>query len=429
MPANALTLAAVLKDDYVLAIEDELNENIESWKDFDQRELKWEGANAIMAVRVGRNNSVGARGSTTLAPAGNQVYLRLTISAKKVYGSVQIDGPTLAAAASEKGSFAVQFATEMEGMVEDLRKKLSTYVFTGGPVIGFIWEKNAAQLNFGYNGRFDDIAVGAGEQLTFVRMDTYAVVAAEQPVSISATTLVLNANINTFGVAAGVPIAVVVTGAQALLVDPVANVTTATGIAAAVSQEPEGFITNLCSVLHFGISRAAAGPAGSATLRSNFSMTAANAGPTGAALTIEDISSLLAKIKTQSGKKPTAYWLSCVQLTSFITLLTGVTGSNLRRDIQDKPGKADPGDTSFAWANVPFKDSDVCPNGMVFFINTPSFSRATLKKGEWIASSFGDNPVQQVPGADLARADYGIYYDLVCRQPNANGVLTAVETA
>lgn len=428
MATTLASLAAVLKEDYVIdMITDELNENVEAYTDFDQEELAWTGKDAIFPLRVSRNQSVTASSTSTTPAAGQQGYLRLVITAKKVYGTMQIDGDALAAAAKKTGTFALEAAAELDGLVMDLRKTLAKFIFVGGPVIGYIWEKKnpGGGAAWGYSGRFADIAVGAGETVSFVRMDTYAAVGgAVQPTSITSTTLTLNANLDTSAVPAGTLIAVVVTGAQAALTENNTAGSSSSGIDAAVSAEPRGFIGNLSAVDQFGANRATNTPAGSIVLRSNF-LAVDDTVITGGVLSLSDIQNLTANIQTQSSKRPDKYWMSWLQLTSYTTLLQGTSAGNLRTNVKDPAGKADPGYTDFAYANIPIKCSDVCPNGLIFAINKDSFRRATLSTGHWIDFE-GTGPLKRVPNTDSATATYAIYYDLVCKQPNADGVIGAL---
>lgn len=417
MPANLTTLAAILKEDYVIGmITDELNNSVEVWKEIEKRNLKWEGKDAIFPLRVSRNDSVSAASSSNTPVAGQQGYVRLVVTAKKVYGTMQIEGVAIAAAKSQKGAFAQQAMGEMDGLIEDFRKQLATLTFTGGPVIGYVWQKqNGAAWQ--YSGRTSGIAVGVGETVQFVQQDTYATVgAATQINAITGTTLTLNAAVNTAAVTSGVPMSVVVRGAQFALTEKV-------GTTAAVAAEPQGFIGNLSSEAHFGISRAAGG---TTQLRSNFRITGADVRDV---LALDDLQWAISRTVTESGKRPNAFWLSWMQLTSYTTLLAGTSAGNLRTDSDSKGGsrKADPGYTDFAYAGVPFKCSDVCPDGTIFAINTDTWKRATLSDGEWI--DFGSGPIERVPNTDDGTATYRMYYDLVCLNPNANAVITGISLA
>lgn len=422
MPANLTTLASILKEDYVIAmITDELNNSVEVWKEIEKRTLKWEGADAIFPLRVSRNASVSAASSSNTPTSGQQGYVRLVVTAKKVYGTMQIEGVAIAAAKSQKGAFAQQATAEMDGLIDDFRKQLASFTFTGGPVIGYIWQKKneVGAANWQYAGRTDGIALGAGETVDIVRMDTYATVAAAVQVNaISSTTINLGPLDTSPGALAGLLFAVVVSGAQAALTEKV-------GASAAVSAEPQGFIGNLSSQSHFGISRQAGG---TTVLRSNFRHCGATNGVTEGrdSLQLIDMQWAVAQTITTSGKRPSAFWLSWMQLTSYTTLLQGTASGNVRVDADSKGAtrKADPGYTDFAYAGIPFKASDVCPDGIILALNAETFKRATLSDGEWI--DFGSGPIERVPNTDDGTATYRMYYDLVCLNPNANAVLSGV---
>jgi hypothetical protein len=427
MAASLASLNAVLKESYVIdKIEDQFNENVDAWKDFDAQELNWTGKQAIFPLRVARNNSVSSTSTNTTPTAGEQGYLSLTITAAKVYGSVQIDGISIASAKDKAGSFVIEPTAELDGLVQDFTKKLTELTFFGGTCIGYVWQKQNA-AGFGYSGRWFDIGVGAGYTVGFFRMDTYLQVGVNTQLNaISATTLTLNAAINTAAVPAGVLMAVVVAGTQAAAVSPINPGTSAAGIDPALSTEPRGFIGNLSLQDHFGANRNTNVPVGSTVLRSNF-RAVNDALAAGGALGLDDVSGMRSQILTLSGKRPSNYWISWQQLISYENLLQGTAAGNLRTDVKTPAGKADPSYTDFANANIPFKGSDTCPNGLIFAINKESWTRATLGGGgEWI--DFGEGPITRIPNTDSAQGTYRRYYNLLCRQPNANGVIAALET-
>lgn len=425
MPATLASLNAILKEAYVeQKIQDQFNENVDSWKDFDSVDLKWTGSQAIFPLRVARNNSVNASSTSNTPAAGQQGYLRLVVTAQKVYASAEILGEAIAAASTTAGSFAVEPAEELNGMVKDYNKRLSQLSFFGGVCIGFVWQKQNA-ATFGYSGRFFDIALGVGETVSFFRMDTYAAVgAATQLNAISSTSLTLNAAINTAAVTAGVLIAVVVTGLQAALTEPrTIAPTSAAGIDPALTAEPIGMIGNLGLQSHFGLNRNS-GTAGEVTLRSNF-RAVDDTLPAGGALGLDDLQVLDSTIQTVSGRRSDKRWSSWNQLNSYPALLQGTSAGNLRTDVKTSASKADAGYTDFAYANIPFMASDSCPDGLFINICKDTWSRATLKAGHFI--DFGEGTFTRVPNTDKAQASYATYYNLVCKQPNANGVIAALD--
>lgn len=428
MPASLTSLNAVLKQSYVIdMIEDQFNEDVSAYKDFDTQELNWTGKEAIMPLRVARNNSVSATSTNNTPAAGEQGYLSLTVTAKKVYGSAQIDGISRASAKDKAGSFILQPTGELDGLVTDFKKALNDFTFFGGNCIGFVWQKQNGAV-FGYSGRWFDIGVGAGYTVGFFRLDTYAQVGVDTQLNaISSTSLTLNAAINTNAVPAGVLLAVVIptTSTQGALTEPLNPGTSAAGIDPAVSTEPRGMFGNLALQNHFGANRNTNVPTGSTKLRSNFRCVDDTVA-SGGALGLDDIQFMDNAILTQSGKRPSKRWLSWQQLTSYTTLLQGTSAGNLRTDVKTGAAKADAGYTDFAYANIPFAGSDVCPDGVIIHVNNKTWKRATLETGHWIDPE-GTGPFKAIPNTDSAKAAYGMYYDLVCIQGNANGIIAALD--
>lgn len=425
MAATLVSLNAILKEAYVeQKIQDQFNENVDSWKDFDSVDLKWTGSQAIFPLRTARNASVNASSTSNTPAAGQQGYLRLVVTAQKVYASAEILGEAIAAASTSAGSFAIEPAEELNGMVKDYNKRLSQLTFFGGVCIGYVWQKHNV-VTSGYSGRFFDIAVGAGETVSFFRMDTYAAVGiATQLNAISSTSITLNAAINTAAVPAGVLIAVVVTGAQAALTEPrTIGATSAAGIDPALTAEPVGMIGNMSLQSHFGLNRNT-GTAGEVTLRSNF-RAVDDTVAAGGALGLDDLQVLDSTIQTQSGMRSDKRWTSWNQLNSYPALLQGTSAGNLRTDVKTGASKADAGYTDFAYANIPFMASDSCPDGLIINIRKDTWNRATLQAGHFI--DFGEGTFTRVPNTDKAQASYATYYNLVCKQPNANGVIAALD--
>lgn len=426
MGATLVSLNAILKEAYVeQKIQDQFNENVDSWKDFDSVDLKWTGSQAIFPLRTARNASVNASSTSNTPAAGQQGYLRLVVTAQKVYASAEILGEAIAAASTSAGSFAIEPAEELNGMVKDYNKRLSQLSFFGGVCIGFVWQKQNA-VTFGYSGRFFDIAIGAGETVSFFRMDSYLAVPGGpiQLNAISSTSLTLNAAYNTAAVPAGVLMAVVVNGAQAALTEPrIIAPTSAAGVDPALTAEPIGMIGNLALQSHFGLNRNS-GTAGEVTLRSNF-RAVDDTLATGGALGLDDLQAMDSAIQTVSGMRSDKRWLSWNQLNSYPALLQGTSAGNLRTDVKTAASKADAGYTDFAYANIPFMASDSCPDGLIINIRKDTWARATLQAGHFI--DFGEGTFTRVPNTDKAQASYATYYNLVCKQPNANGITAALD--
>lgn len=429
MAADLSALNAVLKNNYTIGfITEELNQNVDAWTDFEDTTLPVVGGLCILPLHTSRNAGVGAAGDGAPTPlAGNQGYKNLQITPKFVYGVAQITGPALAAASNNQGSFAIEFKAEMDGLITDMRKKMSKYTFTGGQGIGFVWQKQNG-ATWEYSGRPDintdpdyGVAVGVGQTVSFVRLRDYTVLGAGTQVnSISNDTLVLNGNIDTNGG----------TNADAYLVVHAGNAFV-NGSAQDLSLEPTGFAGNFGLVSHFGLDRSLAA---NARLRCIFRKADPNTSAK-STLTTDAMAFVQARISTESGKRPSKMWMSWIQQVAYQSLLVNVVvtgvGTNknaaLRRDIHDKAGHADPGDMTFGYAGVPVKPSDVCPGGSVFMTLNDSWTRVNLggKDGHWVDQ--GGSPMVKVQNADAYQATYALYYEQVCRAPNQNGLITAVE--
>ena len=422
MAASTLTLAAILKQDYTINfITEELNQNVAAAEYFDSQDLDVVGDVAVMPLHTGRNNSVNnAAEGEPLATPGNQKYERLLVRPKYLYGTAQITGPVLEKAKTNRGAFEVQFKGEMDRLVTDMKKRKSQLVFNGGQYIGFVWQKQNSNA-FQYSGRVDEtedpfygvktgVYNGVSQQVQFYRLDTYATVGAPtQVTSITSDTLTLAANVNTSSVPTGVAIAVRHLGVNAG--------------GKSLALEQTGFVGNMAQVDHFGIDRS--DPA-NAIMRGVVKLQDP-AVPSATALTFDPIVGLQARIMQNGGGKLDAMWISPLQLASFQLLLSNVQSgtTTIRRDLSKAPGKVDPGDTAFAYANVVFKESDVAPQGTIFGFGKDTWTRAKLGTPHWVDQS--GSPMIKVAGADAYTATWADYFETVCRAPRMSGCITAIE--
>lgn len=436
MPTTLANIQAILLDDDVLgAIQSEFNESIPIFSEMESQSLVWSGRDAIFKLQVTRNGSFTGSSTNATPAAQQEEYIRLIVTAKKGYGTMQIDGDALASSEGQKNNGADEAERQINGLVRDSKNTLESWTFNGGVAIGYVWEKPAgaapALLTFAYTGRHADIAVGLGETVSFYRMDNYAQLGIPTQInSINATTLVLNAAIDTklanFPTLAGVPILVVVDGAQAALtINKIAGATSSSGIDAALSAEAVGIVGNLGLQSHFNsANRNTNVPVGSITLRSNF-VCLTDSLVAGDVLTLADLQNAIGLVSQASNERPDAFWLSPMQITSYTTLLQGTSAGNLRTDVKQAAGKADPGYTDLAYANVPFKTSNKCPNRTIFGIYKESWRMCYLKKGAFIDFE-GTGPLKRVANTDSATATWALYYNMVCKQPNRNVQLIGV---
>jgi len=125
MPASLSTVDAILKDDYKDFL-DNLNEANFILSQVETRKDTVQGRIARHAVHLGRSSGVGARAENgTLPTAGNQSYATVPVPVRYVYGRIQLTGPTIRQAVSDRGAFIDALDAEMEGIKKDAMKDVN----------------------------------------------------------------------------------------------------------------------------------------------------------------------------------------------------------------------------------------------------------------------------------------------------------------
>jgi hypothetical protein len=121
----------VLKEDYKPVIREQLNNQYVILELATQNEDDVEGIEAVLSTHQSRNRGVGARGELgTLPTAGQQGYKKSRVPLKFNYGSIKVSGPSIKATSSDKGSFTRAIASEVKGVVGDLKRDVNRQTFT-----------------------------------------------------------------------------------------------------------------------------------------------------------------------------------------------------------------------------------------------------------------------------------------------------------
>lgn len=132
MAAPVFTLStadAVLKEDYLPGVREQLNNNT-ALALFEKNSEDVVGRRAILAAHVQRNPGVGSRSDGGALPnPGNQTYTDEWVYLKYHYGRINVSGPTIKAMNSDKGSFVRAIKSEMDGVTNDLRRNLNRQCF------------------------------------------------------------------------------------------------------------------------------------------------------------------------------------------------------------------------------------------------------------------------------------------------------------
>lgn len=125
MPATLSTVDAILKDDYKEYL-DNLNSANFILSQIEKRKDTVQGRIARHAVHLGRSSGVGARAeSATLPTASEQKYATVPVPVRYVYGRIQISGPTIKQAVTDRGAFIDALDAEMEGIKNDAMKDVN----------------------------------------------------------------------------------------------------------------------------------------------------------------------------------------------------------------------------------------------------------------------------------------------------------------
>lgn len=413
MAATTLQIEAVLKRFYIGKIVEQINQESLLLDNFEEETVTWSGSTAIVPLHTQRNAAVGAaaEGSTLPIP-GQQTYEKIMIESAYVYGQFSFTGPARAAAAKSAGAFANMVDLQMKPLIDDVRHYSDVCMFTGGPVIGYVWQKNAAISTLEASVRTqyspsNPAGNPVGQLVQIYRTDTFATVDTPRTlVSISPAgdSVVLSAAVNTSAVPTGVAM-VLVSAAPGLAIEPI------------------GLAGNLGAPTWFNLQR---GLPSTATLAGNFQL----ANPTSAAyddLTTNSLQNLSSQIMYKSGKMPDKIWLSPLMISAYSSLLQGVASGvagAARLDVKTSPAKGDIGFTGFEWSGIRFFQGQDCPIGVIYMLQSKHWKLALLKPGEFDEST--GSILRAVPQQDTYAGMYSWYYQSYTDRPNANGVLAGV---
>ena len=130
MALNLSAADSALKEDYQPAIREQLNQEIMMLNQIESNSRDVEGRRAVLSIHTGRNNGVGARAEAgTLPTAGSQSYAEERVTLKYNYGRIQITGPVIRAMKSDRGSFVRAIESEVNGVVNDLKRDVNRQIF------------------------------------------------------------------------------------------------------------------------------------------------------------------------------------------------------------------------------------------------------------------------------------------------------------
>jgi hypothetical protein len=418
MAATLTTLSAVMKQFYLGPLQDQLNNEIMAFDLFQKEKVDWVGREAIIPVRTARNNSPAFSATAALPTAGQQTYASLTVSAKYLYGRMEIQGPAIAQAKASVGAFINGLQVELDGAMETVKNSADQAMFTGGGAVGFLNEREnfAADTNIEFSGNIDLIPETAAAKVagTLVRLDTYKSIpvtmyrdaGAKQHIKFDGA--VDTRDIDGAGTAAAGTAHCVIIGAK--------------------TAESMGIYGNLGEKTHFGVDRST----GTDVVLQSI-VRAANTGGTGDRVDLNTgrMQAILDDIATDSGTTPDCMIAHYVFRQQYVGQLSfnsqvNITGSTLNTS---RTKSVDNGDAGFdmgslSFNGIPLKVSRHCGKGLLIFLHTKSWSLVQIEDPN--LADLDGNVLSRVTGSDSYEAYVRYYYNLVCKQPNRNAILVGL---
>ena len=451
-------LEAILKEFYLGPIIEALNSQLEMVDLFKKITVDWSGKKVIIPVHVSRNDGVAFRQEgTTIKAAGKQGHVDLTITAKYLYGRFSLTGPAIASAKTTANSFATYVQTEMDGLVTDVKVSANQTMWTGGGAIGFINSRAnlgaGAANNFAFSGNKDVAqnlqAVDSGAAATarlsvnVIRLDDYTFA--------NNGVCMLDANAGTPGqvnlemVAGQTLTLATMTGEYAAMIQVlesgqrgagpafVADAVVPAGLNLpacknAVQSEALGVYANLGLQSHFGNFRggAVAPAVNIPALRSTIQCINA-AGGANVALDFGRMQGILDEIQVLGGENPDCLYVHPIFRQEYASLLsfTAAAVTTFSKDAQGSAGTAEAGYSAYAFAGIPVKMSRHCGKGLVVFLRTSTWCITELQS--FGMADLDGNVLSRLSDRDEWEGFVRWYYNLVCKEPNRNAILTGIK--
>jgi hypothetical protein len=415
MPASLSTVDAILKDDYKDFIE-QLNDAMFLISQVETRKDTVQGRIARHAIHLGRSSGVGARGENgTLPTAGNQAYATVPVPVRYVYGRIQLSGPTIRQAVTDRGAFVDALDAEMMGIRQDAMKDVNRQLWgTSNGVIAQCGTTTAAttvvlasttgstalrQLYFD-GGMVVDIGTVASPTTIASARTVTSVDTTNKTIAISGAAVTTSSSHFVFRTGAG--------GASSNTGQPGDGQIELTGVQTIVSDS---------AVLH--TINPSSQPNWKAYVNSN--------GGTNRSVSETLITGAIMKTLIASGKKPNllvsaeGVHLSVANL--FLSLKRNMEQTQLKggyAGIQyyspSVSGKGDEGPT------VLYADFD-CPNNKLYGINTESLVWHQVGEG-WSFMDMDGAVMNRKPDLDAYEATLTCYAELACKQRNSHFVIS-----
>ncbi len=130
MPETMTSADAILQEDYLPGIRNQLNDKNQLLEMVEKNTEDVEGRRAVLSVHLARSGGIGARAAVgaSLPTAGQQTFGEERIPTRHLYGSLKIELPLMEASRTDKASFGRGLATSIEGLTSELKKDTNRQV-------------------------------------------------------------------------------------------------------------------------------------------------------------------------------------------------------------------------------------------------------------------------------------------------------------
>lgn len=117
----------ILKEVYLPALQELLNNATPLLKAIEKDITPVEGGNFVVAIHRTRNNAaaIGASEGDTLPTAGQQGFVRAIVPVKQLYSRINVSGKAIAATKSNKGAFLKALESEMKYVMTDTKRGIN----------------------------------------------------------------------------------------------------------------------------------------------------------------------------------------------------------------------------------------------------------------------------------------------------------------
>jgi len=150
MPQTLANADAIMKDDYLGPIIEELNQRtyLIDQLERDTDHVDHTGRRAIIPVHKNRNRGRGSTGDAgTLPTAGAQQYLDAIVAIRYHYYAIDVSDASIEASTSTDGAFISTLEAETKGVAQDMRKDINRQAFgTGTGLLGNVASATATTI-------------------------------------------------------------------------------------------------------------------------------------------------------------------------------------------------------------------------------------------------------------------------------------------